>query len=152
RTMLQKRGIAAQELDALAARFEKLLLERMPALIDETGSFTSSTLASRITKSFDFFGGGLALDAGETSSLAAVAARAVFLLNGPGDMVLGPAGDRNRGMLIYEGEAQSGRLAQGTSRPPFNPQPTGSVRGEGVGVLLLKGLSDARRDGDSIRG
>jgi len=152
RTMLQKRGFAAQEFGQLAARFEKLLLERMPALIDETGSFTSSTLASRITKSFDLFGGGLALDAGETSSLAAVAAGADFLLNGTCDMVLCAAGDRNMGMLVYEAEAQSGRLAQGTPRSPFDSQPGGSVPGEGAGVLLLKRLSDARRDGDSIRG
>ena len=124
----------------------------MPALVDETGSFTSSTLASRITKSFDFFGGGLALDAGEAAGLAAVAASVDFLLNGSCDMVVCAAGDRNMGLLVYEAEALSGRLAQGEPRSPFSATADGSVPGEGVGVLLLKRLSDARRDGDPIRG
>ena len=86
--LLRARGVPAGEIDTIAARFEKLLLKRMPALVDETGSFTSSTLASRITKSFDFFGGGLALDAGEASGLAALAAGVDFLQNGSCDMVV----------------------------------------------------------------
>lgn len=38
------------------------------ALHDETGSFTSSTLASRLSKTFDFMGGAMAIDSGSASS------------------------------------------------------------------------------------
>ncbi len=71
--------------------------------------------ASRITKSFDFFGGGLALDAGEAAGLAALTASADFLLNGTCDVAVCAAGDRNLGGMIYEAEALSGRLAQEVS-------------------------------------
>ncbi len=90
RAVLGERGYPAGEIDELARRFEKLLIQRMPALVDETGSFTSSTLASRITKSFDFFGGALALDAGEAAGLAALATAADFLLNGSCDVAVSP--------------------------------------------------------------
>ncbi len=152
RALLAERGFPAADISLIAARFEKLLIQRMPALVDETGSFTSSTLASRITKSFDFFGGGLALDAGEAAGLAALAASADFLLGGSCDMVVCAAGDRNMGLLVYESESLSGRLAQGQPQSPLSAMASGSVPGEGVGVLLLKRLSDARRDGDPIRG
>ena len=145
-------GFPAGDIERVADRFEKLLIERMPALVDETGSFTSSTLASRITKSFDLFGGGLALDAGEAAGLAALAASVDLLRSGSCDMIVCAAGDRNMGLLVYEAEALRGRLAQGQTHSPFDAQSGGSLPGEGVGVVLLKRLADARRDGDPIRG
>ena len=152
RELLIGRGFSADDIERIATRFEKLLIQRMPALVDETGSFTSSTLASRISKSFEFLGGGLALDAGEAGGLAAVATGVDFLLNGTCDLVLCAAGDRNMGLLAYEAEALRGRLGQGDTRSLFDAQASGSVPGEGVGVVLLKRLADARRDGDPIRG
>ncbi len=150
--LMTQRGVPASEIAATAERFEKLLLKRMPALVDETGSFTSSTLASRITKSFDFFGGGLALDAGEASGLAALAAAVDFLQTGACDMMVCAAGDRNMGLVVYEAEALRGRLALGTPHSRLSARDGGSVPGEGVCVLLLKRLADARRDGDPIHG
>ncbi len=54
--------------------------------------------------------------------------------------------------MIYEAETLSGRLPEGKPGSPFDDHGGGSVPGEGVAVLLLKRLSDARRDGDPIRG
>jgi acyl transferase domain-containing protein len=148
---LGRRGVPAQSVAEVSRRFTKLLLRRMPALLDETGSFTSSTLASRITKSFDLQGGALALDAGATSGLAAVAAGVDFLLTGACEMVICAAGERNLGLLTFETSAAAGTLAQGAPQSPFDAQAAGWVPGEGAGVVLLKRLSDARRDGDRVR-
>ena len=51
--------VPADQIENVLTQFADLLLKRMPALVDETGSFTSSTLASRLTKTFDLHGGGL---------------------------------------------------------------------------------------------
>src|SRR5262249_26860009 len=65
-------GVAVERRDAIYDEFAKLLLARMPAVVDETGSFIASSAASRITKTFDLMGGAVAVDAGEASSLAAL--------------------------------------------------------------------------------
>ena len=150
--LLLERGFAAGDIDRLAARFEKLLIQRMPALVDETGSFTSSTLASRITKSFDFFGGGLALDAGEAAGLAALTASADFLLHGYCDAVVCAAGDRNMGLLVYEAEALSGRLALGEPQSLFSATTKAVFRARVSACCCSSACRDARRDGDPIRG
>ena len=74
RETLKSHGIPSGQIDAVAEEFSEVLLTHMPALRDETGSFTSSTLASRLTKTFDLMGGAFALDSGDTSSLAAISA------------------------------------------------------------------------------
>ena len=150
--VLKRRGVAPDQIADVAKRFADLLLEKMPALVDETGSFTSSTLASRITKQFDLLGGALALDAGSASGLAVIAAAVDFLLSGMCDAVVCAGGERNMGLLAYEAYAAEGRLASGAARSPFDAEAHGCVPGEGVGVVLLKRLADARRDGDRIRG
>ena len=81
------------------------VLERLPALVDETGSFTSSTLASRLTKTFDLMGGALALDAGDCSSLAAISAAVDMLREGNCDAVLCAAGERCMDLMAYEGRS-----------------------------------------------
>ena len=127
--------------------FEERLLKDMPALIDETGSFTSSTLASRLTKTFDLMGGALAVDAGECSGAAALALSVELLLTGRNDAVLCAGAQRAMGLPAYETLALSGRLAA-----PECGRGEGHVPGEGAVVLMLKRLSDARRDGNQVFG
>jgi len=63
-----KIGGPANQADAIVDAFSQVLLSHKPALLDETGSFTSSSLASRITKSFNLMGGAAAVDAGRGSA------------------------------------------------------------------------------------
>ena len=55
------------------SKFAEALLRHWPALIDESGSFSTSSLASRISKTWDLMGGAAAIDCGENSALAALA-------------------------------------------------------------------------------
>ncbi|MBT6154257.1 MAG: acyltransferase domain-containing protein [Planctomycetaceae bacterium] len=151
--ILRDRGIPDADIDDVAAKYEKILLKHMPALVDETGSFTSSTLASRITKTFDLMGGATAVDSGNTSAMSALASSIDLLRAGDCDMMLCATGHREMGLSIYEFMAKLGLLSQ-TDDPkgPFDADASGYVPGEGVGVVILKRLSDAQRDGDKIHG
>ncbi len=149
----QDHGVGDEQIAAITAQFTALLLERMPAILDETGSFTSSTLASRITKAFDFMGGALALDAGMSSAVSALSAAAdILLTDSEATMVVCAAGQRSMELLSYQGLSLAGLLASGEPRAGFDSDADGLVPGEGVGVVLLKRLADAKRDGDPIRG
>ncbi len=132
-------NVPSERMEQMVQKFSERLLERMPALLDDSVSFSTSTLASRITKIFDLMGGAVALDAGKASSLAALAAGMDWLRDGSSDLVICAAGQRQMGLCTFEQLSLCGNFADG-----FLPA-------EGAGVLLLKRLGDARRAGDRVR-
>ncbi|QEG35090.1 type I polyketide synthase [Bythopirellula goksoeyrii] len=149
---LFQRNLSAEQSQLVTDQFTSALLKRWPALIDETGSFSTSSLASRTGKTWNLMGGAAALDAGEASSLMAVGISIDMLLAGDCDMMICAAGQRRMGLPEYEGLAMGGVLSTGTGAPTaLDARGNGFIPGEGVGVVLLKRLSDARRDGDNIR-
>ena len=151
RESMARRGYAAEAPPQMASQFSETLLKHWPALVDESGSFSTSTLASRITKTMNLMGGAAAIDASDTSSAATLAACVDMLLSGDCDMMVCAGGQRCMNLPQFEGMAATGVLAT-SDHPasPFDATATGIVPGEGVGVVLLKRLSDARRDGDRI--
>jgi len=152
-SLLTRRGLSDEQAAVIDKNFGDRLLDHWPALIDESGSFSTSSLASRITKTWDLMGGAAALDAGSTSALAALCTSIDMLLAGDVDMMVCAAGQRRMGLAAYETLALAKVLSTDAKpRAPFDAQATGYVPGEGVGVVLLKRLADARRDGDPIHG
>ncbi len=151
RAALGRRGIAPRDIERIVEGYGKKLLEKMPALVDETGSFTSSTLASRLTKSFDLMGGALALDSGDCSGVSALSAAVDLLRERECDAVLCAAGQRYLDLMAYEGFSLQGVLADGPSSA-FDAAQGGRVPGEGAVVLVLKRLADARAAGNRIQG
>ena len=148
---LRRRGIPEDQIAEVAEHYADILLKRMPSLIDETGSFTASTLASRITKTFDLMGGAVAVDSGDASALSALSLSIQSLLVGDCDMMVCAAGHRSMSFATFESMARTGLLADSDSHGPFDRDAKACIPGEGVGVVILKRLADAQRDGDKIR-
>jgi len=124
--------------------FTQSVLIANPALLDETGSFTSSTLASRITKQFNLMGGAMAIDAGDCSGESALVTATEMLRSNVSDMVLCAAGQRAMDLPSYQTWNSRGQLSD---------DPTAQrLPAEGAVVLLLKRLSDAQKSGDPIHG
>ena len=149
---LQEFGLAADQLDAIGELYQEALIRHMPSIIDETGSYTTNTLVSRITKAYDLMGGGAAIDSGDTSAFSALAAAINILQAGDCDMMICAAGHRAMGLLSYELHAHHGLLPSGSPRSPFDANADGYHPGEGTGAIVLKRLVDAQRDGDPIHG
>ena len=139
--VLRSEGLADEQCISIADTFERLFIQAHPATLDETGSFTSSTLASRITKAFDLQGGALAMEAGESSSLVALGTACALLRGNVCSAVVCAGAQRGLDLPSYEAM----RLKGGFTQPEFFP-------GEGVGALVLKRLQDARRDGNAVFG
>ncbi|QDU76346.1 Mycocerosic acid synthase [Bremerella volcania] len=149
---LAEKGLPPEQISTINENFSKHLLKKWPALVDETGSFTSSTLASRISKTLDLKGGAVAIDSGATSGMSGIALCIDSLLSGDNDMMICAAGQRRMGPTIYDGLKAAGLLStDGQAKDLWDAEFSGIVPSEGVAVVVLKRLADARRDGDKIR-
>lgn len=125
----------------LLAQFESGFFDAYPALFDETGGFTSSTLASRLSKAYNLMGGALALDCGESSSHLAIKLACDLLRQRAVSTVLCAGGQRALNRVALES-----LQAEGSADVP------GFFPGEGAAVVLLKRLDEAHRDGNPVLG
>ncbi|MBW4427779.1 MAG: SDR family oxidoreductase [Nostoc desertorum CM1-VF14] len=123
-----------------------------PSTIDAyTGSGSGNFMtANRLSYRFNFHGPSMVVDTGCSSSLTAVHLACQSLWQG--DSTLALAGGVN---LILEPGAsvfysKAGLLAANGRCKTFDAQADGIVRGEGVGLVVLKRLSRALSDGDPI--
>jgi acyl transferase domain-containing protein len=111
---------------------------------------TICMLASRIARAFDLRGSAEVVNAACSGGLLAVHRACMALRAGEceaalaGGVSLILAGDG------YLGEARAGMLSADCRSLAFDSAGNGFVRGEGVGVLLLKTLARARADRDVV--
>ena len=123
-----------------------------PEMIDAyagTGN-AHSIAANRLSYVFDLRGPSMAVDTACSSSLVSAHLACQSLRNGESDLAL--AGGVN---LILTPEltitfSQARMLAPDGHCKTFDASADGYVRGEGCGMIVLKRLSDAQRDGDNI--
>jgi len=151
RKVLERHGIVdARRVEQILEQYAEMLVKRMPAILDETGSFTPSTLSSRITKTYDFMGGAGTIDSGYSVGLSTLMQAVNALRCGQCDVMVCSVGTRVMGLSIFLRMSHAGHLTEDRTRNPFDKAFTGQVPGEGAGTLILKRLSDAQRDGDKI--
>ncbi len=104
----------------------------------------------RVANRFDFGGSNYAIDAACASSLAAVHACCRELELGTANVALAMGADTVQTPYAYMAFSKTHALsAQGRCRP-FDANADGIVLSEGLGVVVLKRLADAERDGDKI--
>jgi len=110
----------------------------------------SNTLAGRLAYQFGLHGPALTVDTACSSSLVALHLAVNALRNGEADLAL--AGGVN--LLLTPDTSlmlmNAGLLAPDGRCKVFDAGANGYVRGEGCGVVVLKPLGAARRDGDRV--
>ncbi len=94
--------------------------------------------------------GGWALDAACASSLYAVKLACAELAAGRADLMLAGGVSRPDSLYTQMGFSQLRALSARGQCTPFDAAGDGLVVGEGAGILALKRLADAERDGDRI--
>jgi acyl transferase domain-containing protein/NAD(P)-dependent dehydrogenase (short-subunit alcohol dehydrogenase family) len=109
----------------------------------------SATIAGRICNYFDFHGGAFVIDGACASSLATVVTAANMLASHDLDLALAGGIDISLDPFELVGFSRNGALSKGEIRP-YDRRGDGFIAGEGGGMVVLKRLEDAQRDGDSI--
>lgn len=132
--VLQKQGVSEKETAALVSDFRDEVYKRYTQFDDETGSYTISTLASRITKTYNLHGGAIALDSGDVASFTSLE-NSVHLLQNNANIKTSICVAGHRFMSRPE-------LLKYIGKKDFPS--------EGTVAFVLKRLEDAQKDHDPI--
>jgi acyl transferase domain-containing protein/NAD(P)H-dependent flavin oxidoreductase YrpB (nitropropane dioxygenase family)/NAD(P)-dependent dehydrogenase (short-subunit alcohol dehydrogenase family) len=117
---------------------------------DSFPGILGNVVAGRIANRLDLGGSNFTVDAACASSLAALEIGFRQLRDGQADVALVGGVDCTNSPIGFMCFAQTHALSpRGRSRP-FDSEADGIAISEGVGVVVLKRLSDAERDGDRI--
>ncbi len=111
-----------------------------------------NVISGRITNRFDLGGINSVVDAACAASLSAVKMAVSELIEGRCDMMLTGGVDTDNSPFMYMSFSKTPAFSRKGSIRPFDTDSDGMLIGEGVGMLVLKRLEDAERDGDRIYG
>ncbi|MDR3632679.1 MAG: beta-ketoacyl synthase N-terminal-like domain-containing protein, partial [Isosphaeraceae bacterium] len=106
--------------------------------------------AGRIANRLDLGGTNCVIDAACASSLGALNLALLELAAGRSDMVLTGGLDTFNDIFMYMCFSKTPALSPSGDARPFDGSADGTILGEGLGVVVLKRLEDARRDGDRV--
>ncbi len=121
-----------------------------PCNADTIVGVMPSVLAARIAGRLGFKGRSLVLDAACASSLIAVEMAVENLRSHRSDMALAGGVFINSFAVFYQMFCGLGALSHSEKIRPFDDNADGTLLGEGIGMVVLKRLDDAIRDGDKI--
>ncbi|MEW6380465.1 MAG: SDR family NAD(P)-dependent oxidoreductase [bacterium] len=106
--------------------------------------------AGRVANRFDLGGSNFTVDAACASSMAAVYLAVRELQTYSSDMVVVGGSDTMQNPFTYLCFSKTQALSPTGQSRPLDESADGIVLGEGVGIVILKRLADAERDGDKI--
>ncbi len=109
-----------------------------------------NVVAGRIANRFDLGGTNCVIDAACASSLSALAMAIQELQLGHCDLALTGGADALNDIFMYMCFGKTTALSFSGDCRPFSKNADGTMLGEGVGMLALRRLEDAKRDNDKI--
>jgi acyl transferase domain-containing protein/3-hydroxymyristoyl/3-hydroxydecanoyl-(acyl carrier protein) dehydratase len=132
---------------------EAELFGRAPSrLAEPRDAFPSALPVGQLTQALGLGGGSYTLDAACASSLYALHLGCIELEAGRLDAVLAGGVSMPQALYTQVGFTQLQALSASGICAPFGVHADGLVVGEGAGMVVLKRLEDAERDGDKILG
>lgn len=135
------------QLDRVRAAFTERLGPDSP---ESAIGLVPNLAASRIANRLDLRGPAYTVDAACASSLVAVDQAVGELASGRCDLMLAGGVHHCHDITLWSVFSQLRALSPSQRIRPFHREADGILIGEGTGVVVLKRLSDAERDGDRV--
>ncbi|MDQ0456409.1 polyketide synthase [Rhizobium paknamense] len=145
--VLASRGLDEKQVDDI---IETLKLAYAPWEENSFPGMLGNVVAGRIANRFDLGGINCTVDAACASSLAAMRMAIDELHSGRADMMLTGGCDAENTILMYMCFSKTPAFSKKGVISPFDEKADGTLIGEGIGMMMLKRLEDAERDGDQI--
>lgn len=111
---------------------------------------SSSIIANRVSYAFDFRGPAVAMDTACSSSLVAIHQAVRSLRDGDSEVAVAGGVNLLCSPFATVAFSELGVLSPTGGIRAFSDDADGIVRSDGAGVVVLKRLEDARRDGDNV--
>ncbi len=109
-----------------------------------------NVVAGRIANRLDLGGSNCVVDAACASSLGAVHLAGMELATGRCDMAVTGGVDTFNDIFMFMCFSKTPALSPTGDSRPFDANGDGTILGEGLGIVVLKRLADAERDGDRV--
>lgn len=144
---MREAGLDEAHVQDLAARIE----QRFTGWTESTfPGLLGNVIAGRIANRLDLGGSNYVTDAACASSLSALQIALHELRAGDSDTVLTGGVDALNDILMFMCFSKTPALSPTGDCRPFSAQADGTMLGEGIGMIALRRLEDAERDGNSI--
>ena len=109
-----------------------------------------NVVAGRIANRLDLGGTNCVTDAACASSFSAISMAINELYLGDSDLVIAGGVDTMNDIFMFMCFSKTPALSKSEDIRPFSDQADGTMLGEGIGMVALKRLDDAERDGNDI--
>jgi polyketide-type polyunsaturated fatty acid synthase PfaA len=110
----------------------------------------ANVVAGRIANRLNFGGTNCVVDAACASSFGALKMAISELVEHRSDMMLTGGVDTDNSIMAYISFSKTPAVTPSDNVKPFDAKSDGMMLGEGIGMIVLKRLEDAERDGDKI--
>ncbi len=145
--VLRSSGLTEREAEGIADKYKLAFASwqenTFPGIL-------GNVVAGRIANRFNFGGLNCTTDAACASSLAAVNLAISELALGRADFMLAGGCDLENSPIMYLCFSKTPALSFSGTIKPFDEGNDGTMIGQGIGMMGLKRLADAERDGDRI--
>ncbi|MDA7745731.1 SDR family NAD(P)-dependent oxidoreductase [Psychromonas sp.] len=145
--VLKASGLSDNDTDVIVDKFKKAYI---PWEENSFPGMLGNVIAGRIANRFNFGGTNCVVDAACAGSLAAIKMAVSDLLEYRSDMMLSGGICCDNSPFMYMSFSKTPAFTDGDCIRPFDEKSNGMMIGEGVGMIALKRLEDAERDGDRI--
>ena len=145
--ILRSSGVPENEIQVI---IEKYKANYVPWEENSFPGLLGNVIAGRIANRFDLGGMNSVVDAACASSLSAIKLAVSELLEGHSDMMITGGACADNSVFMYMSFSKTPAFTTDEFIKPFDSESKGMMIGEGIGMLMLKRLPDAERDGDRI--
>ena len=147
RKVLESSGISQEDTQKI---IDKIKLAYAPWNENAFPGLLGNVIAGRIANRLDLGGMNTVVDAACASSLAAVKSAVSELMEGRADMMITGGVDTDNSPFTFMCFSATPAFSPTGDIRPFDEEANGMLIGEGLGMMVLKRLEDAERDGDTI--